>query len=263
MRYGIAVWNYAQEGQSLAELIGEFADMGFTAVSISQRQLLGLHAGEADELRAVLEERDLVTTVHGACRLPAEHIRLIAGPLGDRLRSFTVDALMRTESRGSFYDVKAMAPVLEEVGRLPGEVAFGIEDFPLDQEALSCYRQDLAPLLANPKYGILVDIGHLNLRCTREGSAFRGMSPQEYLSRIPLRIVEAHIHDNLGEKDSHGHFGFGNLDFPRIAEALKAVGFDGISTIEIAPSFHGSTPQESKPLARQSLEIWRGLWEAQ
>jgi hypothetical protein len=45
-----------------------------------------------------------------------------------------------------------------------------------------------------------------------------------------------------------------------VVDALETIGFNGISTIEIAPSFHDKTPAESKPMAKQSLEIWRDLW---
>jgi sugar phosphate isomerase/epimerase len=87
------------------------------------------------------------------------------------------------------------------------------------------------------------------------------MSVADYIGRLPLPIVEVHLHDNNGQKDEHGHFGLGNIDFGEVAAALKSVGFDGVSTIEIAPSFHGSTPAESKPRARESLERWKAIWE--
>lgn len=64
----------------------------------------------------------------------------------------------------------------------------------------------------------------------------------------------------MGDRDSRGHLGFGNLPFEEVAAGLKAIGFDGISTIEIAPSFHGSTPAASRPHARDSLARWRGLF---
>jgi sugar phosphate isomerase/epimerase len=262
MRYGIACWNYEEEGKPLCELVAEFADMGFTAISFVQRQIVGLTAGEADDLRSLLESRDLIATVHGACGVSSEHVRMIVERLGTTLRTFTVDPLMKTDSRGSFYDVPSLITPLEELSRLSDRVLFAIEDFPLDTDAVSFYEESLAGLLANPNYGILVDVGHMNFRRQRDNSGFKGMSPLEYLSRIPLPIIEAHIHDNMGDKDSHGHFGFGNVDFPAVARALKEVGFDGISTIEIAPSFHGSTPTQSKPFARQSLDIWRSLWES-
>ncbi|MFC1452144.1 hypothetical protein ACFLSJ_02215 [Verrucomicrobiota bacterium] len=40
-------------------------------------------------------------------------------------------------------------------------------------------------------------------------------------------------------------------------------GFEGFCTIEIAPTFHGRTPQESKEDAMQSPEHWRSLMTAE
>ena len=172
-----------------------------------------------------------------------------------------MDARMKSESRGVFYDVKGMSAVFEEISNSSYEVRFAVEDFPLDEKALSFYEDGLVRLVKNPRFGILVDLGHMNMRLQKENSDFKGMSISQYLSGVPLRIIEVHIHDNMGDKDSHGHLGFGNLDFSEVANALETVGFEGVSTIEIAPSFHGSTPEQSKPLAKESLETWRGLWE--
>jgi sugar phosphate isomerase/epimerase len=93
------------------------------------------------------------------------------------------------------------------------------------------------------------------------GGYFEGVSVAEYLQRVPLPVVEVHLHDNNGERDEHGPFGLGNVDFDEVGEALKAIDFAGVSTIEIAPSFHGSTPADSKPHARASLATWRAIWE--
>lgn len=261
-RIGIAIWNFDEQDRPLCELVSEYADMGFTAISFAQNRITRLSDREAHDLRRLLEARDLVTTVHGACDVSSDQIRTIAGRLGDTLRAFTMDALKTTDSRGTLFDAAGMAPVLREVGRVLDGVPFAIEDFPLDDKAVSFYEAEFVELMRNPNYGILVDIGHMNMRCTREGSAFKGMTPLQYLSRIPLPIIEIHVHDNVGDKDSHGHLGFGNVAFPDVAEALKQIGFGGISTIEIAPSFHGSTPRESKPYAKESLDIWRSLWES-
>jgi sugar phosphate isomerase/epimerase len=84
----------------------------------------------------------------------------------------------------------------------------------------------------------------------------------EYLARLPLPVWEVHLHDNSGDRDEHGHFGLGNVDFAAVAAGLKAIGFSGVSTIEIAPSFHGKTPAESKPLSAESLAQWKDMWEA-
>ena len=106
---------------------------------------------------------------------------------------------------------------------------------------------------------MLVDVGHMNLRLHSEGY-FHGITPGEYFARIPVPILEVHLHDNKGDDDRHGHIGFGDVDFTAVARGLRATGFDGISTIEICPLFHGSKPPESRPRVRESLDTWRKLW---
>ena len=262
MRYGIAIWNFREKDKPLLDLVTEFADMGFTAISFQPEQIVELAADEASSLKRLLETRDLVTTLHGAPNTAPETLRLVVKRLGNTLRTITFDAKRKSDSRGTFYDVPPMLPVFDEIARTTEQVRFAVEDFPLDEKARSFYSADLAPLMGNPRFGILVDLGHMNMRLKRQDSSFMGLGPSEYLSGIPLPIVELHIHDNHGAKDSHGHLGFGNLDFAAVTNALKSVGFEGVSTIEIAPSFHNSTPKLSKPLAKTSLDTWTSLWES-
>ena len=86
---------------------------------------------------------------------------------------------------------------------------------------------------------------------------FSALTPSEYLARLPVPLIEVHVHDNAGDQDSHSPLGSGNIPFEAVAQGLHGIGFDGVSTIEIAPSFHGSSPEESRPRAKDSLEQWR------
>jgi sugar phosphate isomerase/epimerase len=147
---------------------------------------------------------------------------------------------------------------LEELGRRTN-LKFAVEDFPLDNLAIDYYSRDLRPLLDCSRYGILVDIGHMNLRRTGE-AYFRAFTVGQYIERIPRPIFEVHVHDNNGRQDEHKPLGEGNIDFAAIAAALKAIGFDGVSTIETAPSLHGRTPADDLPTVQPSLEQWRGYW---
>jgi sugar phosphate isomerase/epimerase len=174
----------------------------------------------------------------------------------------TFDAAMVRDTRGRLYDTARMVPMLSDLIAMSEgtQLRVGVEDFPLDEAALDACRADLEPLLACPRYGILIDVGHLNIRLCTDAD-HRGVSVAEYFARVPLPVVEVHLHDNSGSRDEHGHFGLGNIDFGEVARALKAIDFQGVSTIEIAPSFHGSTPAESKPHSRASLAAWQALWE--
>ena len=184
------------------------------------------------------------------------------GLFGEALHAMTFDPAMVRETDTWSHDTARMVPMLSDLIAMSEgtELRVGVEDFPLDEAALDACRADLEPLLACPRYGILIDVGHLNIRVRTDGY-HRDVSVAEYFARVPLPVVEIHLHDNGGSKDEHGHFGLGNIDFEEVARALKAIGFQGISTIEIAPSFHGSTPAESKPHSRASLTAWKALWE--
>jgi len=44
----------------------------------------------------------------------------------------------------------------------------------------------------------------------------------EYVSSLPLPIVELHVHDNNGLEDSHLPLGRGNMDYAEVFKTLKA-----------------------------------------
>jgi len=262
MRYAVAIWNYMEPGTDFLALIDEFVGLGYDAIAAQARQFTDLDTDQADALVSYLHERDLQVAVHGNFDTDLADLRMVHSLLGDRLRTVTFDAAMRPDSRGQLFDTARMAGFLGQIIEMTPSACLkvAVEDFPLDATGLEFYREDLQPLLECPRYGILIDVGHLNLRLAA-GGYFEGVTVDEYFRRLPLPVVEVHLHDNRGKKDDHAHFGYGDVDFAQVRRALKAIGFDGLSTIEIAPTFHGSTPQQSKPRARESLQTWRALWE--
>ena len=261
MRCGIAVWTFRQPGVTLCNLIERFAGMGFEAVSCQPKQILELDGNETRDLTDLLRDHSLKMTVHASFELAADEAGRLLEVLGDALLCLTFDAARTTDSIGTFFDAARMAALLGDVRRLDGagNLKLAVEDFPLDVRAMAHYRDELGDLANDPNYGTLIDIGHMNIRLRRE-PYFAALSVRDYLAAPPRPIVEVHLHDNDGTKDSHGHFGFGNVDFAAVAAGLRAVGFDGVATIEIAPRFHGSTPETSLPLTAESLATWRRLW---
>ncbi|MEN6547006.1 MAG: TIM barrel protein [Armatimonadia bacterium] len=262
MSYGIAIWNFVEEGIRLPDLMDDFQGFGFDTISFSAWQLLRVPE-EGREAAQALQELGLRATVHASFDLTGDDARRISDLLGPDLLTLTFDAAMSEESRGRFFDAARMVKLLVEVGVIlePIGTRYGVEDFPLDALALDYYRDDLAPLLERPGYGMLVDLGHLNMRVTAQ-PYFHRLGVAEYILGLPLPILEVHVHDNHGDRDSHAHLGFGSGDFETMAAALRDKGFAGVSTIEIAPTFHGSTPAEDRPRAQESLKLWRNLLEA-
>ncbi|MDH7569829.1 MAG: TIM barrel protein, partial [Armatimonadota bacterium] len=222
MRFGIAVWNYKTPDVGLPALIQSFADDGFDAASLLMQAMVQTDDGELREIRRVAAERALALTLHGNFeRTPAECERVLR-LLGNTVAAITFDAAVLWEDEKRRFHTAQMLPLLQEVQRVTegSSVAFAVEDFPLNDSVLNAHREELTPLLQSPRFGILIDVGHMNLRRHQE-AGFTHLSVAEYLQQVPLPIVEVHLHDNLGDRDSHGHFGFGNVDFAQVAAGLR------------------------------------------
>ncbi len=260
MIHSAATWTFCVEDTELPERIEIFAGFGLDAISISPGQILRADDALRFDIVAQLDSHDLTVTVHGNCDNTPDDVGQLLSCLGDRLACFTVDGSRVQDSRGTWWDAERMAGLMREVDDVSSgtDMRFGIEDFPLDQWAYDGYRTHLAPLADLPRYGLLVDLGHMNIRRRRQ-HYFKGVSVLEYFDRLPVPLIEIHVHDNDGNRDQHGPIGFGNLPFDETASALRSIGFDGVSTIEIAPGFHGSTPAASTPKVEESLRHWRKL----
>jgi sugar phosphate isomerase/epimerase len=261
MRHAVATWPFMEPGVSLARRIEQFADMGFDGLSFLPRQVLEPDEAEARDLIALLRERSLVATVHGDFHVTPAEVERVLERLGPALKCLTFDAATTWHALGRFYDAPRMARLLAHVERCSrgSELRFAVEDFPLNAAALDHYRDGLGDALDSPRFGVLIDVGHMNLRIG-EGAYFAGLTVEQYLTGVPLPIVEVHLHDNAGGRDSHGPFGSGNIRFEEVAAGLRAARFEGVSTIEIAPSLHGGSPADVLPRIPESLAAWRELW---
>lgn len=262
MRYGVAVWNFIEPEKSLAQTIQEIIAIGFDSISLQLHSLGPLEPKEWRALCALVETADLCVTLHTNFVLfNLEHLQRAWAHLGERLYDVTFDPAMQATSWGTLYAAEQMTSILTTMATLFPGLRFGVEDFPLDEEALRYYMNVLQPLLPLPGYGILLDLGHWNIRCHKE-PYFQGLNAAEYIRRVPLPIHEIHIHDNDGERDEHRHLGEGTCDFKAAAQGLREKSFAGICTLEVAPALHGATPQEEWEGLAASLHFWRMLMSA-
>jgi sugar phosphate isomerase/epimerase len=78
--------------------------------------------------------------------------------------------------------------------------------------------------IGSPCVGHCFDVGHWNL--------FGKVSMEEWFRDLGSRIVEAHIHDNAGEKDDHAAIGAGTVDFPLFFSLMELHAPDAVWTIE-------------------------------
>ena len=264
MKCGVAVWNWLEPEGSLTDFVGEVVAEGFEAISVQPRQILGLEAGELGALNALLDAHEMPVTVHAAAwDFPEEVLSGLLERLGPRLHAVTFDGIMAWAPTGRRWDGRRMVETLLMVERLGAEmgVRYGIEDFPIDAAALAEFADDLQPVRENARWGMLVDLGHLNLR-RHEAEYFGRHSVAENIERLPVPVVEVHVHDNPGDRDLHLPLGSGTLDYGEAARALRVHGFDGIATIEVCPGLHGRHPREVWGSRAESLDRWRAAWEA-
>jgi sugar phosphate isomerase/epimerase len=262
MHYGISLWNFARPGGSLVELIDRFAAMGFDTVSFLPRQLLEMDAGRQRELSRLLRRRTLAATVHGPPDIGPEDAERVIAALGEALLAFTFDAAKQSGPQGGSLDAERMAALLMHVERCSrgSELRFGVEDFPLDRQTLDRHRAALTPLTECPHFGVLVDVGHMNIALRKEGGA-PGQRAADFLAAVPLPIIEVHLHDNDGTCDSHLPLGDGSVPFDDVAIGLQRAGFKGIATIEIAPALHGAAAEEEMPRVAEGLDEWQQAWQ--
>ena len=68
-------------------------------------------------------------------------------------------------------------------------------------------------VLQNKNTKFCLDVGHLN--------CFSQYSHNDFFEKFHNNLVHIHIHDNLGNEDSHGFLGSGNIDFNNIFSLLK------------------------------------------
>jgi len=108
--------------------------------------------------------------------------------------------------------------------------------------------------------GALVDIGHLNIAVNANLTG--GLSPGDYVRRMPIPIHEVHVHYNNGIDDQHAPLDARSIMLEQTVRALAERGFDGIATIE-----HGrmgdlppDTTDETVKSIRKSMKIFEKLF---
>lgn len=75
-----------------------------------------------------------------------------------------------------------------------------------------------------PNFSLCLDIGHAH--------AYAKESVQEWMESLEGHLGHFHIHDNMGDDDSHLALGEGNIDCPWVMQKFKERYMDGCCTIE-------------------------------
>jgi len=70
--------------------------------------------------------------------------------------------------------------------------------------------------------GLALDIGHANIN----------RQVLEFIQQFPGKIVHIHVSDNDGNFDFHRGIGYGNIDWVKVASAVKKSGYDKVIVLE-------------------------------
>ncbi len=271
---GIATWNFRTG--TLAGRIDRFADMGYNAMSLNTRDAAPLARGEMPDVDAVLVGRGLPVTIHGGLAAKGEPISrdaILADFQGyadwhartGLLMSVNYDAPKRQTAEGSWeISAEETRDILGEMLSISEAAGFtvGIEDWPRAAEDLH-WVEDLR---SSPHFGMLIDLGHLNMRIPKADDPVHPFSidaAREYLDRMVLPVNELHVHNNDGVKDLHAPPDVGTADLRAVASLLassgklRSRGPRCVSTIELVPGWCGLSDEEGFAASQRALDFWR------
>ncbi len=273
MKTGLAIWHYPH--RTGPENIRFFATQGYDAVSqVGSLFVNDLNRGLGPDYAAAIRQTGLSFTVHYT--LPSaldeaslaafcDSIDTIAAWQGEygliSVLSFDVPQFIRPNV------TECVAYVLRQ---LP-TTRVALEDFCLHEaECLA-----VEPFRDNPNFGILLDIGHLNIRIRGKKPDGRAVFSNSALEcpqaekvtdaqlltafgskRFP--IFEIHHHSNDGVRDLHLFLQDGIVDTPALARVLKQLNYAGIVTIESAPGYmFPCAGQAADDGIARSLALWQ------
>ncbi len=278
MKNSLAIWHYPH--RTMEENIRFFATQGFPAVSVHGARLAdALARGEGDRLAQAIHESGVTLTVHYA--LPRAHTP-------ERVRAFEqgIDSIGAWhKSYGLIhvlsFDVPAairdhMTPYLEYAMAQTEGCLLAVEDFGLTADE----RAQIAYLKGNPRFGYLLDIGHMFLRIRGKNQSGKALfshhddeCPQcdnpgytDFMRAMDTKefpVFEMHLHNNDGVNDTHQFLEDGPLDIAMIARVVRDRGFDGIMTIESAPGFKFDCyGDDADTRIMQTFEYWKACYDA-
>lgn len=280
---GIATWNFA-EG-TLAERIDRFAAMGYNAISLNTRDARPLASGQMPDVDDAILRHGLPITIHGGLAPkgdPIPHDAVIEEfksyaewhARTGLLVSVNFDAAKVQTDTGEWEPrCGEMHDILAEMLSISNGFTVGIEDWPRSAGDLAVVED----LRAYPHYGMLIDLGHLNMRIPKSDDLDHPFSidaAREYLDQMALPVNELHIHNNDGKRDLHAPPTTGTSDLRALAELLASMGkvesasrsggspcppgkLACVSTIELVPAWCGLTDEQGFLAARDALAFWK------
>ena len=270
---GLAIWHYPTRND--LENVKFFADHGFNAVSMHGRAMakVGMNETLGADFAAAIRENNMVLTAHS--KLPLSHSE-------EEVAIFKrdVDAIAKWQKQYGLLEVLSfdvaqevrdnVMPYIEYVLQYEQFGKIALEDFGVTADE----RAQIEPLKGNPRFGYLLDLGHMNIRIhginTEPINLFRNSPsecPQtdkpgynEFLQAFRSKefpIFEIHLHNNDGVGDLHDFLERGTIDMQAIANILKEMNFKGVVTIETVPRLSGYFYPEADDKIMETFAYWK------
>lgn len=153
-------------------------------------------------------------------------------------------AFSRETNRAMF---RALLPIAEEVG-----VVLCLENMPMKAHKISPATETLAFVreLNHPSLGMCLDTGHANVF---------GEDCGELVRAIGAHLKTLHVHDNMGDCDSHLPPFAGTVNWDDFTTALKEIGFLGVFSMETNLVRRDKSVDATAEGARSMAEIARRL----
>jgi sugar phosphate isomerase/epimerase len=173
---------------------------------------------DPDPSRRLVRLEFLQRAIDLAKALDAEAVSLWSGAVSD---SISEDAGMARLS-------EALVPVLGHAEKVSMPLAFEPEPGMFIDTLERFDRLDQR--IRHPLFQLTIDLGHVH--CMREG-------PFELiLDRWRQRVINIHLEDMVEGTHEHLMFGEGTMDFPRIFQALRGIGYDKGVHVELSRDSH-------------------------
>lgn len=256
MKTGFIEWGIRDI--SVPEKVNLISEMGFDFISFHP---FFSSLKEQEETKNVINELNLGITFHCA----NEPLSVLTQKIDSYIETisyfqshtgsvycFSFDS-SNPESDKEGLNLDIMSAMLEKAITMlsPLKIKVGIENTHLLTQGE--HFEALIQKVKRRDFGILLDIGHLNLKSDRQERTI-----EECIDSLPLEIFELHIHDNDGERDLHRPLGEGNLDLKTIVKLLKQRKFDGVATFEFGIP---EVTDKGIETIKKSREIFLQAWD--
>lgn len=207
-------------GLEYAELVHQFPTEFVSKDLLESYNLkYSIHAPFMDVNIASLQEQSRINSVDQikksidlANEIDAEAVVVHPGLATFLAKKYFLDDVYKTANKS----IKEIGEYSKDLGILTT-----IENMPNFESMIYQNIEDLHETVTSLDMSMTLDIGHGN----HVGYSADGM--------IFDSIKHIHIHDNLGDDDTHLPLGEGNIDLKRIVNTLEDKNYDGIYIIEV------------------------------